>query len=248
MLICFVMQPFDAGPFDKRYTDVFEPAIREAGFDPYRVDRDPSASIPIKSIEDGIRSADVCFAEITTDNPNVWFELGFAIAARKDVVLVCSDQRKAHFPFDVQHRKIITYKTDSTSDFASLREAIVQRIKALGEDERRTEVLADLPVKPTEGLSHHEVVALITIASTVDVPGGSVAAHLVKYDCQRAGCTQIAITLALRALLRRGLIESDTDYGERGDQSCPVFRATDAGLDWLEANQSRLILRLPQKN
>jgi len=28
---CFVMQPFDGGPFDKRYDDVFYPAIKDAG-------------------------------------------------------------------------------------------------------------------------------------------------------------------------------------------------------------------------
>jgi len=77
------MQPFDEAVFDKRYADVFEPAIQEAGLEPYRVDRDPGVSIPIQDIEDGIRTAELCFAEITTDNPNVWFELGYAIAVGK---------------------------------------------------------------------------------------------------------------------------------------------------------------------
>lgn len=33
------MQPFDKGVYDKRYEDVFAPAITAAGIDPYRVDR-----------------------------------------------------------------------------------------------------------------------------------------------------------------------------------------------------------------
>ena len=248
MPTCFVMQPFDEGPFDKRYADVFEPAIKEAGLEPYRVDRDPRASIPIETIEDGIRSADVCFAEISTDNPNVWFELGYAIAAGKDVVLVCSDERQAHFPFDVQHRRIIKYKTDSSSDFETLRSTIVERIKALRETEKRIEALAELPVlKPTEGLSDHEIVTLVTVAKTANVPGGNVSAHIVKRDCQRAGYTEIAVTLALRSLLRREYLESGTEYDDRGDQSWPVFRVTDAALDWLEANRNRLVLRRPPK-
>ena len=88
MGICFVIQPFDAGPFDKRYEDVFVPAIEDAGLEPYRVDRDPAATIPIQDIEEGIRRADSCLADISLSNPNVWFELGFAIAAGKPVVLV----------------------------------------------------------------------------------------------------------------------------------------------------------------
>ena len=69
---CFVMQPFDSGAFDKRYDDIFEPAIKNADLEPYRVDRDPSVSIPIDDIETGIRRSELCLAEITTDNPNVW--------------------------------------------------------------------------------------------------------------------------------------------------------------------------------
>jgi len=78
MPTCFVIQPFDsAGKFDKRYKETFVPAIVAAGLEPYRVDQDARADVLITSIEDGIRSAAsaaVCLADITTDNPNVWYE------------------------------------------------------------------------------------------------------------------------------------------------------------------------------
>jgi hypothetical protein len=51
---CFVIQPFDNGTFDKRYAEIFEPAIKNAGFEPYRVDKDASVRIPIADIEKGI--------------------------------------------------------------------------------------------------------------------------------------------------------------------------------------------------
>ena len=118
---CFVIQPFDEGErYDKRYEDVFAPAIEAAGLEPYRVDRDPSVRVPIDEIEQGIRASDVCLAEISTNNPNVWFELGFAIASKREVVMVCSDERTTHFPFDVQHRKITRYSTHSKSDYEQL--------------------------------------------------------------------------------------------------------------------------------
>jgi hypothetical protein len=123
MATCFIIQPFDGGPFDKRYEDILVPAVSAAGLEPYRVDRDPSVSIPIDEIEAGIRSSDVCLAEITTDNPNVSFELGFAIASQKDVVLICSNERESRLPFDVQHRSIISYETDSPRDFGELAKA-----------------------------------------------------------------------------------------------------------------------------
>jgi hypothetical protein len=131
--LVFVIQPFDAGPYDKRYIDVFEPAILAAGLEPYRVDRDPAVSVPIDEIENGIRAADICFAEISTNNPNVWFELGYAIASGKEVVLVCSEQRTEKFPFDIQHRNIIRYRTESTSDFVRLGSEVAERLRALAQ-------------------------------------------------------------------------------------------------------------------
>ena len=45
---CFVIHPFDDGKqYDKRYEDVFAPAIKDADLEPYRVDRDLSVSVPI---------------------------------------------------------------------------------------------------------------------------------------------------------------------------------------------------------
>src|SRR5687767_12595358 len=96
---CFVIQPFDKGKFDKRFTDVFKPAIEKANLVPYRVDEDSSVRVPIETIEKGIRQSHLCFADITLDNPNVWYELGYAFACNKDVILICSDERKTDFPF-----------------------------------------------------------------------------------------------------------------------------------------------------
>lgn len=56
MARCFVIQPFDNGEFDKRYDDILAPAIQKAGIEPYRVDRDPAALIPIETIEQTIKN------------------------------------------------------------------------------------------------------------------------------------------------------------------------------------------------
>lgn len=68
MPTCFVIQPFDSGKFDKRFEDVYRPASESASLEAYRVDKDPAVAIPIDSIEEGIRQAAVCLADITADN------------------------------------------------------------------------------------------------------------------------------------------------------------------------------------
>ena len=126
---CFVSQPFDNGKYDKLYSEVFEPAIKAAGFSAYRVDRDPAVSDLNAEIEAGIRRARIFFAEITTNNRNVWHEVGFAEALRKDIVLV--SEGTEHLAFNIQRRPVIRYTTGPGSDPEEFRRAITERIKAL---------------------------------------------------------------------------------------------------------------------
>jgi hypothetical protein len=241
---CFVIQPFDGGgAYDKRYSDVFEPAITAAGLDPYRVDRDPSAEVPIQSIEEGIRAADVCFAEISTDNPNVWYELGFAFAAGRPVVLVCATDR-ARFPFDIQHRNVIRYATDSTSDFDEAKDQITERIRAVVEL-RANVAHAAVPsvVAPQSGLSPQQLSALVVIGQRTGLGPTSMSAYELTNEMSSVGFTEIATTLAVRGLLHLGYVE-DLDVREREDDEPDLaFRATEQGMDWLDENQDKLVLR-----
>jgi hypothetical protein len=238
---CFVIQPFDNGKFDKRFHDTFQPAIVAAGLQPYRVDQDPATVVPIEDIEAGIRRADVCFAEITMDNPNVWFELGFAIAARKPVIMVCATDRE-RFPFDVQHRLIIRYKSESARDFDELGKQITQRLKAALATQLRVESVQEIsPAAPTDGLTEHELVALISIAAA-GFDGGPVPSYVVRQEMSRAGYTDVASALAVRGLMRKAFIERQ--HGYDGSDEYSGYVPTDAGLDWLDANQDRLKLKL----
>lgn len=241
---CFIMQPFDKGVYDKRYEDIFIPAIEAAGLEPYRVDRDPGVSIPIDEIQTGIKNSDVCLAEITTDNPNVWFELGFAIASFKEVVLVCSSERKTRFPFDVQHRNITRYKTESPRDFEQLKEEITKRLIAILEKGETLSRVAGMPsIADTEGISHHEMVALVTIAENIDSPSDRVGTYRIKEDMNRAGFTKIAVTLALASLLRKGMIEDTMDSDVNGNEFF-LYNISSKGMEWLLQNQDKLVLKV----
>lgn len=244
MATCFVIQPFDRGQFDKRYADVFKPAIEAAGLEPYRVDQDPASRIPIEDIEAGIRRSDVCLAEITDDNPNVWFELGFAIAARKPVVLACAEGRQ-RFPFDVQHRTIIRYKTESTSDFDALRGEITRRLKAAVERQVQLGSIENMSTAAdTKGLTDHEIVGLIAIAAWAGMDGDPLSSYALKQEMSRAGYTDVACALTLRGLSKKNFIERSEGYD--GNNQYWGYVPSDAGLDWLEANQEHLKLKRDQ--
>jgi hypothetical protein len=244
---CFVMQPFDGGTFDKRYESVFAPAIRAGGVEPYRVDRDPAVSVPIQEIESGIRNASLCLADITTDNPNVWFELGFAMAIPQEVVLVCSEERTTRYPFDVQHRSIIKYKTGAPQDFEELKEKITKRIMAVLKKNEEIGRVVSLPaVKDTEGLNQHELVCLVTIMQNSFLTNGYVSGYRIKNDMNIAGFTDIAVSIALKTLSGKGMLDSDL-WTEQGDEPYMVYKTTPKGEQWLVTNQDKLTLAVPHK-
>jgi nucleoside 2-deoxyribosyltransferase len=244
MPTCFVIQPFDGGPFDKRFEDTLAPAITAAGVEPYRVDRDDSAVVPIQSIQEGIRRADVCLADISTDNPNIWFEVGFAIAMGKHIELVCSHERQK-FPFDVQHRTIIRYKTQAQRDFESLAERVTRRLKAAIAKQNEIASIEDLePIANREGLSSHEIVALVIIAQELD---RDLTSHMLRQNMGGAGYTDIAIALAVRSLGKKQFIAAVSDQDFNGNEF-NRYQATEAGYRWLENNQNKLTLNRKTRN
>lgn len=241
---CFIMQPFDGGVFDQRYEEVVAPAVRGAGLEPYRVDRDAAVSIPIDDIERGIRDARVCLAEITLDNPNVWFELGYAIAAGKEVVLVCSDERTSRFPFDVQHRSIITYSTKTKGGYTKLEADICSRIKAyLTKSQTVASASAVSRLKKLGGLDQFEVVALAAIVESFDHPEDRAAAWQVKRDMEAGGFTSIAASIAFKSLAEKGFIQAVVEEIADYNQPSTFFSLTERGWGWVLENRDRFTLQ-----
>lgn len=240
---CFIIQPFDKGKFDSRFEDVFKPAIKAAELEPYRIDQDLSVRVPIEEIENGIKECSLCFAEITTDNPNVWYELGFAFAVQKDVILVCSDERQGKYPFDIQHRQIINYKTSSKSDFEILEKSITQKILAIQKTARRASTLNSTPVVETEGLKSHEIAILILLMENTFTIEASLSTYELKNGMNKSGYTDIATTVGLKSLQKYGMVDTLERIDEQYDSKYIACKLTDKGENWILSNQDQLQFR-----
>lgn len=104
---CFVVMPF-LGQIGSYYQHIYEPAIRKAGLRSIRADADIFGTGKIiDQIWSGIKAAKVLVAELTTRNPNVFYELGLAHALHKPVVLISSNSDDV--PFDLKHIRVIYY-------------------------------------------------------------------------------------------------------------------------------------------
>ena len=239
MKSCFVIQPFDKDKFDKRFIDVYKPAIEAAGLVAYRVDNDLGARVPIEQIENNIRDSVLCFAEITNDNPNVWYELGFAFASGKDVIMVCETER-VKFPFDIQHRSIITYKSSSPSDFTELQEKITDKINAYISTNTQAEKISIAPIKDMQGLNSFQIALLMFIFQRSIYHDSGIPSHSLVNEMNKAGFNELATAVGIKTLTKMEMIEivdTEDDYN-RGDyyKACCI---TQKGENWVLTNQDK---------
>ncbi len=246
MPTCFVIQPFKDEKFNKRYDDVFEPAIVAAGLYPYRVDGDPAVEIIIDAIHEGIEAAAICFVEVTTDNPNVWYELGYALARRKSVVLVCSkDERPAdRYPFDVRHRGIIDYELDSRGAYDDLQGKITEKLKAVLQKNSEHGNIENLVAsRELLGLSTREIHALIAVAANthdMDV-NERIHSRWVKEAMGRYGYNDLGAAVGLRQLMEKQFMARVVEKDDDG-YAATYYHLMQAGVDWILANLDKLNL------
>lgn len=248
---CFTIQPFDGGKFDKRFDDVYKGAIKNAGMTPYRVDRDPSIDVPIDEIKTRIDQSTICLVDISTNNPNVWFEFGYAMASQKDICIVCSDERSDCFPFDVQHLSIIKYKTESSSDFVALASKITEKLKALlVKQKNRAELPSKLIKTDHNGLNDHERACLASIVMEGHGLMGSVSHWVLKQEMEKQGYNAFATNIALASLSGNEMISIETaivhDFNE--PENVELYTLTQKAWDWVSKNIPEFELKTPPNN
>ena len=116
----FIIAPFDAD--GERVHDTLRRAIEEAGF---RVVQHRDAVRPgaelTSSILHSIREADLIIADVSQQNPSVFYELGFAHALRKPTILLFNSKSGSGLPSDLDGLQYIAY---DPADFRRLADVI----------------------------------------------------------------------------------------------------------------------------
>ena len=106
-LSAFIVMQFTS-PFDELYEDVIRPVCAEAGIEAYRASDIYRPGVIMQDIVQGLAESNVIIAEITPANPNVFYELGYAHALYKPVILLA--ERDTPLPFDVGGYRVIFYE------------------------------------------------------------------------------------------------------------------------------------------
>ena len=144
---CFVMMPFttpdiydDDGHFDKIYKQIFVPAIKKAGYEPYRVDENKICDSIIDKIFDAVSTAPMALCDLSSKNPNVLYELGLRQAYDLPVVLVQDDVTDRIF--DVSGISTVTYNNHRLVE--NVDEAIKSICEAIEQNTKQGRTLAKI--------------------------------------------------------------------------------------------------------
>lgn len=165
----FVVMPIgetgsaDYEHFGAIYREHISPAIREAGFDPKRADDTHAPGHITAELLQDLIDAPLVLVDVTSLNPNVFYELGVRHAiARGGTVLLCDKVKTPRLPFDVFASRAIFYDS-STARIGKLRADLVTAIKACiakREPDSPVHLLSNAPMFKTGRISEASSSAL----------------------------------------------------------------------------------------
>ena len=150
---CFVVMPFGKKPyrddsnrlydFEKVYRVLIQRAVREAGMIPVRADERLGSGLIHTDMFKDLRDRSVVLADLSLDNPNVFYELGIRhVMSSRGTVLIC--KKGTMLPFDVKLSRTIFYDFDGQSlDWEEVEKVVCQLVLSLKEAQKG---LPDSPV------------------------------------------------------------------------------------------------------
>lgn len=104
----FIVMQFSE-EYNQLYQEVIKPVCEKFGLECERADEFYTATPIIKDIINSIKVSSVIIAEITPDNPNVFYEVGYAHAIEKPTILLC-DRKREKLPFDISGFRTLFYE------------------------------------------------------------------------------------------------------------------------------------------
>ncbi|WP_164091221.1 hypothetical protein [Aeromonas dhakensis] len=124
----FIVMQF-TDEYNTLYNEIIKPICEDYGFNVVRADNMYTNSLLIQDITSAIRKSSLVLADITPDNPNVYYEVGFSHALEKPTILLC-DRTRAKLPFDISSFRCIFYE-NSISGKSKVEDVLKKHLDAI---------------------------------------------------------------------------------------------------------------------
>ena len=116
--------------YNELFNEVIKPVCEEHGFEAIRADDLYTQNQVVQDIIYSIRESAVVIADITPDNPNVYYEVGFSHGINKPTILLC-DTTRERLPFDLSGFRTIFYK-NKIAGKSKIEETLRKHLQAIG--------------------------------------------------------------------------------------------------------------------
>jgi hypothetical protein len=124
----FVIMQFTS-PYNELYQEVVKPVCNEFQVEAIRADETYGPGLIIADVTRQINEANFIIAEITPENPNVYYEVGYAHARGKPTILI-ADRGMEKLPFDLSPFRTLFYE-NSIDGKRKVEEGLRRHIKAI---------------------------------------------------------------------------------------------------------------------
>jgi hypothetical protein len=99
-----------------------KPALAQFGLQAKRADQDPRMQMLSQKVLEHIEKCRLVIIKVDELNANVFFELGYALAKAKDILVICRSSKLASVPSDIKGWELLTYPDN---DFAVLQTKVI---------------------------------------------------------------------------------------------------------------------------
>lgn len=140
---CFVICPIGSkgSATRKRSDDIFHcvitPAVEKHGYHPIRSDKISQPGRITAQILSHLCNDGLVIADLTDQNPNVFYELALRHAVGKPVIILCEEGQE--LPFDTYDVRTVFIKHDDLSSAKKGEHAISEQIEFISENPRMTD-------------------------------------------------------------------------------------------------------------
>ena len=113
---CFVIMPiskqhnYDDDHFKLVYEDIIKPSVEEAGMFPLRADETKNTNLIQLDILRNVIEAPIAVCDMSSKNPNVFYELGMRQAFDMPTVLMIDNE--TNVPFDINGLRYVVYNKE----------------------------------------------------------------------------------------------------------------------------------------
>lgn len=109
----FIVMPYTSHWSTSTYETIIKPAVEDARFHCLRADERPKVGQLTGGVLKGIMEVGIVIAEVSEPNPNVFYELGIAVAFGKPAMLLKQKESNFPVPVDFAGELIVYYERNN---------------------------------------------------------------------------------------------------------------------------------------